>query len=146
MEDENDVLTYDLTPASKTVKLGSGNYVLREVSGEGGTAYQNAVNDAMIIVDGKVTGYRNMENVEALLVSYCLFTVRPENKDQDNKPVSASTIEKWPYRVRHDLFLQAQKLSSLGEIVTKESLIKERDRLNKRIEDFERAEAEKTKN
>lgn len=140
-------LSFDLTPREKPITIGQGQYVLREVNGAGGTAYQNAVNDALIFENGKVAGYKNMEATEALLVSHCLFTVRDDNKDLHDKPVPVSTIEKWPYQLRTKLYKLAQRLSGLeNAVVTKESLIKERDRLNQRIEDFEKREAEATKN
>ena len=121
-----------LLPKEVRVTLGTDKFTLREASGSAGLQFRAARQKCFKRNDkGEVSEVTGLEQTEALLVSLCLF-------DAEDKPVPEAVVTKWPYKVQRALYVKATKISYLVEEDTLEELIKERDELNKRIEELQK--------
>lgn len=84
-------------------------YSLRELDGFERDKYLNSLSDRIRIdVNGKPSGVKNFDGLQASLLSKCLW-------DAEGKLVPISVVQKWPARVQSSLFEQAQKLSGLDD-------------------------------
>lgn len=130
----------DLTIQEVKYVIGDVNYVLREASGLAARKYRQAcvTGTEMVIDEAKDTRtVRNLQdslNVEAFLVSLCLFRVDGNKMS----PVSITTIEGWPSRVQKKLFDKAKEISDLTENLTLAQLYKQRDKLLNKIDRMEK--------
>lgn len=139
----------DLQPIEEPVLIAGGKYVLREASGGGANAYQNAQMSVMEFGDsGKCKRVTGLADSEPLLVSRCLFKadVDEEGHFQFNNDgsfkrgasVKVGTIESWPHRIQKALHKRAKEISDLQvEEDTKESLGEEQADLARRLKAIE---------
>jgi len=113
-------LSFDTKPQEIPVTIDGHNYTLREASGWAATQWRNAVMKGLKIATDpttgtpKVVGFQQVDHIEALLVSLCLFNDKGEN-------VPLETIQGWPYRVVRDLYQKAAEISQVS--VPSEDLI-----------------------
>lgn len=108
-----ETLEFSLELAEQSVSLktkdGSAKkYVLRELTAKQRGTYLNSMQNRIIFTDGKVTGIKDFDGLEASLLSRCLY-------DESNKLVSMSDLEEFPGRVLKKLFEAAQLISGLNE-------------------------------
>jgi uncharacterized protein (UPF0128 family) len=134
----------DVTPIEIDVTIAGQSYVLREATEQVAVVYRNAQLRALSLKDGKVSKVDNAANVEPLLVSLCLYKVNTDkdgNKVVSPTPVSLSVINGMRPRIVKQLYEKAKEISWLNEEAeTLESLIKQRDKLNKLIEEMQSGE------
>jgi len=125
----------DLELQEVPIIFAGKNYTLREASGEAAVRYRNALTDSADIGEGgKVTRLKNIASVEPLLVSLCLFT-------ESGKRLSAQGVAQlFPARVLKKIFDTAMKISGLKEAEGKESLVKQKEELEKAIQALDEAE------
>lgn len=84
-------------------------YVLREMIGQTRDEYMNGMSKRVkVSPDGKVIGISEYVDVQASLITRCLFT------DQ-NRPVDIKTIRGWPASAQKYLFDKCQKLNALDD-------------------------------
>lgn len=84
------------------------SYVLREANGAAAKQYRNRQAECSVLgPDGRVSGLRNLGELEPLLVSLCVFTDK-------GMTVNQSVIEKWPGRILTKLYDAAREISELG--------------------------------
>lgn len=108
-------LDLDLLPQEMPVRLRDPNtrevkvYTLREPVGRERDAYLNTLTPRMRVTEsGKAAGIKNMTDLQATLISKCLF-------DEQGKQVSVKTLGGWPASVQQKLFEHCQKLCGLGD-------------------------------
>jgi hypothetical protein len=115
----------DLEPIQVPVRVGQKRYVLREASEAAAATYRNAGLRSARMNDGKVVGIEGAADVQALLVSLCLFHfVAGKDGQQLPIPVSLEAVRSWPARVVLKLFERAKQISDLDETETREVLEK----------------------
>lgn len=125
-------LVYDLTPVEIPVKIGGKNYILREADGAAAVQYRNAMlSCTQIGTDGKPSSVKGMAGTEPLLVSLCLLTNEPS---ETRRAVMIDEVKAWPYRIQKGLYDKAKEISELEEEDTEESLLKERAKIDKKLE------------
>ena len=91
-------------------------------------------NPEQIINDG-------LAEAEPLLVSLCL---RQKLDDGVTRPVTLDIVLSWPNRVIKPLFEKCKEISDLGEGPEGvEEMVKERDRLDKEIDETKKKEEER---
>jgi hypothetical protein len=113
------------------VDIDGEAYELREASGEAAVRYQNSqFEHTQLGPEGKPISLRGMANSEPLLVSLCLF--------KDEKPVPLKTITSWPAKLQRKLAAKIKEISELDVVADMKTLIKQRDDLNKQIEQLEK--------
>ena len=99
----------DLSLAEVPVQIGDKQYTLREATGDAACLYRNALlRCTKLGPQGKPETVQGMADVEPYLVSLCLF-------DENDKPVKASVIRKWPARIQASLFTRIKEISDLGD-------------------------------
>jgi hypothetical protein len=127
---ENEVLDFDITERTLTVKISGQEYVLHEASEEAAAAWRTASAEcAEYDADGKVKRIRGIGRVQAVLVAACLT--------QESKPVSAATVGKWPSRVVKPLFEKVKEISDLNEVPeTAEDLVKQIGKLQAKLDEL----------
>ena len=101
----------DLKVIQIKVPIFGTDYLLVEASGDAAVKFRNATMEAMVVKDGKVAGYRGAANVEPLLVSFCLHTVKEDGTP--DKLVPKDLILSWPGRIQKALFAKAKEISDL---------------------------------
>lgn len=107
---QTDTLDFgDLTPIRLSVKIDGKQFWLPEADGSVSTRYKNAEHATRVYnSEGRLSGYRDLANLEPLLVSWLLV-------DDKNEPVPLATIASWPARIQHKLYEKAREISDLGE-------------------------------
>ena len=92
-----------------TTKDGENKtYILRELTNKQKAQYLNGMRDKVNFVDGKVTGVKDFDGLEACLLTKCFY-------DTDNKLITAAALQEFPARVVKQLFDAAQTISALNE-------------------------------
>lgn len=108
----------DLTPKEiRGIKWKGRNYVLKEATEDAHIKFTNARIRAARMEDGKLTALAGGAEVEALLVSLCLFEIgeRPDGSEV-LKPVAEQTIRsQWPPRYIRKLFEEAKRISDIDQ-------------------------------
>jgi hypothetical protein len=111
------VLSLDLAEQEITItkKDGEGKkYVLRELTSKQKSQYLNSMRDKITFTDGKVSGVKDFDGLEACLLTRCLYT-------EESKLVTTAILQEFPARVVKKLFETAQILSALNEEGVKEA-------------------------
>ena len=108
MTNENELVFENDTPLSIPVKIGTGDYTLREATGDAAARYKNSLLRGVEFTDGKPTKAGCAGDGDAFLVSLCLFTV-------NGGPVSNSKVRSWPDRIVRVLAKKAKELSELED-------------------------------
>lgn len=127
----------DLTAIEEPVPIGKDNFILKEASGDVAIKHRNAIIACSKMTDGKITGIKGLPETETKLVSMCLFWNCPENEKLHNKEVSEAIIRSWPQRVQKALYKRIKDISEMDDDESLESLIKQRDELNKKIDQLQ---------
>lgn len=109
-------MTFDLAPIEVPVVIGGTNYILREASEGGSSAWRNATIAAAKMVDGKVVGLQGLAESQAVLIHHCLYEATDRGKQ-----VPTHTIRSWPSRITTWLFEKAKEISDLNEKAPAES-------------------------
>lgn len=128
-------------------------YILREASGDAVAKFNNARGRCVQFRDGGMSAVAGQGDLEALLVSLCLFHVVKEADEEIDmnhpelwkadlkKALTAMTIRSWPERVVKPLFDKAKEISEIDEPEDLAALKEQRDKLDKQIKDLEESEA-----
>jgi len=106
------ITEYDLTVKETPVTVGGTKYILREASEDAACQYRNAAVRGAKMVNGTVT-MGDAGNVQALLVSLCLFEVNDLGDTFRVTPLV--TVKGWPARVVRPLFDWIKRESMLDE-------------------------------
>jgi len=96
------------------VTLDEKAYTLKELSGEARDKYLTGMSDRVKFTDGKMTGLKNFNGLQASLLALCLY-------DSDGVLVPMKDLQAFPASTLATLFDAAQELSSLGEGAQKEA-------------------------
>lgn len=121
----------DLTPQQQTVRYGGKTYVLREASEGAAIAFRDRSARGLSFQDGKVARVDGIAEVQALLVSECLFKADADGQVLANgqgQPVRGATLQElkgWPSRFVRRLFDWVKAVSQLAEEETEESLARD---------------------
>ena len=96
-------------PITITTKDGESKAcILRELTSKQKSAYLNSMRDKVTFSDGKVTGVKDFDGLEACLLTKCFY-------DDDNKLITAAALQEFPARVVKQIFEAAQVISALNE-------------------------------
>lgn len=140
----------DLAPRYEPVRGPDGrNYILMEATADAAVRYRNAAARAGKWADGKVVGFENIADAEPLLVALCLAETNDRGEmrlKHDNTPITVAEglIRKWPHRVLKRLFDRVKVLSpDLFPELTREELVKERERIDREIAEWDAKEETK---
>jgi len=111
---EDGVIRLSLDREEFPVDLGDGKkYVLRELSGTQRDKYLNNLGGRVRTnADGKVTGMKNFDGLQANLLIRCLFEVQAEGKEVALKEAE---IQKFPAKVQTALFNKAKTMSGMDD-------------------------------
>ena len=138
---------YDLTEIEVPVTIGGEKYVVREANGAGAVQYRNHQLKCTKLdpETGKPISVEGMASGVPLLVSLCLFKVKPDGSTE-SRPVSYATVIGWPHRIQKGIVEIAKSISEIEEEdETLDGLIKQRDELDAKIAKM-RVEGEPAKN
>ncbi len=94
------------------VTIAGEKYILAEATGDAAVKYRNQAIAGAKMVDGKVTGFRNVADVEPLLVSLCLWKLTDDGR---LSAVTEKTVRSWPSHYQKDLFERAKSISNLDD-------------------------------
>ncbi len=109
-------------------------YILREASGDVVAKFNNARGRCVQFRDGGMSAVNGQGDLEAFLVSLCLFHVKEDGTADFKKPVRAPIIRSWPERVVKPLFEKAKEISEIDEPDDLAALKEQRKKLNEQIE------------
>lgn len=91
-------------------------YYLTDASGGAAVQFKNAQMSGVVmdmnVEDGskpRVSGVKNIADLEPLLVSLCLF------HEKDDSPVPLNVVKSFPYRIIRALYDKAYKMSDFEE-------------------------------
>lgn len=119
------------------VTVGNQKYILREANGDVAVKFQNArLAKHEYNEDGRLVRLKDTADLEPFLVSMCLF----KKVENEETPVSETTIRGWPSHIQSKLFDTAKKISHIDETEDLESLEKQLIQLQKRIEQLRKKE------
>ena len=104
--------TFDLTLQERQIIVGGTKYLLREASEDAATKYRNAAVRGAKMSEGSVT-MGDAGNVQAVLVSECLFELGENGNVLRNAPIGI--VKAWPSRVVRPLFDWIKEVSMLDE-------------------------------
>lgn len=124
----------------KPFEYDKKQFVLVEADGEVTARYKAQVYANSVVVDGKFVPKSGMADVEAFLVSLCVFEIDPQAHG-GRKAVTIKEVKSWPGRMVKKLFQAAKKLSQMGDEETIDSLERQRDDINDQIEKLKAAKA-----
>ena len=148
----SDVMTFDISPVHVDIVIDSEDYVLKEASSLAVTKFQNAAMKSFKMEmdeDGKtktlIDGSGSLADQAPLLLSMCLYKKGVKDDKTTLSAVSMTAINSWPNRVVKSLFEKAKEISDFGEDETVETLEKEVEKTQSRIEKLKEKE-EKRKN
>ena len=122
------------------------NYVLREASGDSVARFNNARGRCVQFKDGGMSSVDGQGDLEAFLVSLCLFHIKDDCDTSDpstwtadvKKSVKAPIIRAWPERVVRPLFEKAKEISEVDEPEDLKTLQEQRNKLDEQIKNIER--------
>jgi hypothetical protein len=101
-------LQFKLTAATTAVTLDEKEYVLTEMTAAARDTYLDQLSARMNMgADGKATGLKKFEGMQADLITVCL-------KAKTGESVPASEIQSWPASTVSSLFQEAQALNHLS--------------------------------
>lgn len=144
---KNEAMDFDLSvveiPVTITKKDGTKKEcLLREASGDTVCKFNNARTTAMRYgPEGNVSGYHNINDVGPLLVSLCMVELErgPDGSVTQERPVQITEVRSWPNRVSKSLFEEAKRISDIDDD-SEESLLKQRDEIDKQLEALRKKE------
>jgi hypothetical protein len=117
------------------VKIAGESYSLREADGETAATWKSARAASIRFVKGEMVGTKGLGDLQAVLLSGCLFRVLEDDKECG---VSKKTILKWPEKVSSALYDRAMEISGLSEKGDDlETLREQRSKLDEQIEELE---------
>lgn len=126
METTEDLATMDfgeLAPAEVPVRYRGEEYVLVEPDEATAVKYRNRQVSSVRVEDGKMAGVSGVGELQAFLVSLCLFRLTPgDERKPGRSPVSYETVMGWQAKVVRQLHARAVKLGDLEERETQASL------------------------
>lgn len=116
MSNLDEMIFNDLTPIEIPVQIANEKYVLCEASGEAAAKYRNhAMSCTIFNVDGKPAGMKGLGDIQAVLVSLCLFKCVGTGSVTSLERVSLAFVNKLPERIVKPLFERAKAISELRE-------------------------------
>lgn len=138
--------------AEVQVKIGANRYILQEANGDVVVQHRNAVLAYTRYNDqGGIASISGIASAEPLLISKCLYTTMPVDKDKPDGPVVKSKlaglefVNNLRHRTMKKLFNRIKEISDMNDDESVESLTNQRDELNKKIAAVKETE-EKLKN
>lgn len=129
-------LSFSTKRSGIEVVIDDEKYALIEASGQTGVDYQNASLAAFTYGEsGKAKSINGLASLQILLVGSCLYKINPDTGLTVKNPVGEKFAkEELPARVLKQLFEKAKEISHLDEEDTVESLQKQIDKLQERID------------
>ena len=102
-------LDIPLDRIEKKIRLGGQLYVIREMTGIQRDGWLTSMGGRVKSgADGKPSGLRSFENVQADLIFRCLY-------DASGNPVLLSVIQSWPASAQNKVFKLCQEINGLDE-------------------------------
>ncbi len=115
-------------PVEVPISFRGSKYLLVEASGEVACRYRNAILAASKLSrDGKTVSINGLADTQLLLISLCLFEAEPR------KAVKLDELKKWPAKFLEVLFTRAKAISGIDSKETKEKLLAEKAKLDKKL-------------
>jgi len=114
---ENLTFSLDLVEQEVNITNKAGEnkkYILRELTSKQKAQYLNGMKDKVTFIDGRVSGVKDFDGLEACLLTRCFY-------NSDNKLVTAAELQEFPARIVKKLFEAAQTISGLNEEGAKEA-------------------------
>ena len=137
----------DLTPVEVHVKVKGDPYVLREAGAGAAIAYNNAKMRAAKMEDGKLSGFDGVFEADIVLLGKCLHPVDKGTRQVKLQPngdpheTDPKVIRRWLNRVYDPLVKRLKDISpGLEDKETRDTLIKQRENINKKLADLDRKE------
>lgn len=135
--------------AEVLVKIGSTRYILQEANGDIVVQHRNTVLAyTKYTNEGSVASLSGIASAEPLLISKCLYTTVPVDKDKPDGPVvkdklvGLEFVNNLRHRTMKNLFNRLKEISEMNDDESLEALEKQRDELNKKIAEIKRSEEE----
>ncbi len=107
-EQNGEFIFDDIELAEFPVTIQGTKYTLREADGDAGRQYRNAVLSSTRLTGGKVSGLRNLDDANQLILFLCIF-------DEHGKTVPSNTIKRWPNRIVVPMIEKVKEMSNLDE-------------------------------
>lgn len=138
-----------LEPKQVPVKIGGVEYILLEAGAAEAIQYRNAKARAVRMKDGEVVGWEGTADIEAMMVSLCLYNTVPDKREgsfvrvlptkDDGSPnldfrVPLHKVLSFRPSVVASLFRRLQEISELEEVQTEESLVRQIEVLTRQLE------------
>lgn len=129
-------LSFSTVRASIDVTIDEEKYVLLEASGATGVDYTNSLVSGITYGEnGKPQKLNGQASVQILLVGECLYKINPDT----GKTFKTSVGQKWvrdtlSSRILKELFEAAKELSNIDETETAESIQKQIDTLQEKLD------------
>jgi hypothetical protein len=134
MNDETEVLDFDITERTLPVKIGGEGCTLHEASEAVAKSFRTLAAECGEYEDGKLKRLHGIGKVQSFLVAACLTK---DGAAGTSKPVTEAEVNKWPSRVVKALFAKAKKISDLDEAPeTVASVTAQLAKLEKRLEEL----------
>ena len=106
----------DLTPIEIDVHIKGRKYILCEADAEAAARYRNhAMSCTTFNADGKPSGVKGLGDLQALLVSLCLYQEVTKDGVTTRERVSLQFASKLQERIIKPIFERAKAISELGE-------------------------------
>lgn len=138
--------------AEVLVKIGAHRYILQEANGDVVVQHRNTVLAYTKYTDsGNIASISGIASAEPFLISKCLYTTVPVDKDKPDGPVvkdklaGLAFVNNLRHRTMKNLFNRIKEISDMNDDESVEALTKQRDELNKKIAAIKEIE-EKVKN
>lgn len=133
--------------AEVLVKIGSRQYILQEANGDVVVQHRNAVLAyTKYTSEGSIASLSGIASAEPLLISKCLYTTVPVDKDKPEGPVVKGKLAGLEFvnNLRHKtmkkLFNRLKEISDMNDDESLEALKQQRDDLDKKIKSMEESE------
>lgn len=105
---DDSILDISLTRIEKPVRIDGKIYAVKEMTGAQRDRWLTQMGNRMKTdADGKPTGIREFDGVQAGLISLCLY--------DGDVPVPVNVIQSWPAKAQNQLFKLCQEVNGLGD-------------------------------
>lgn len=134
-EQFHDYDTDELLPREYHFKYRGKSYILREPPEEASIKLRTTQFRNARMVDGKISAsLEDAAKSQVLLLSYCVYTENHPDPKLNNQLVSEKELKGWGTSIVKDLFEKAKEMGDMNEGETKESLEKQREEIEKKLE------------
>lgn len=153
MSKNTDVMEFEDEELTEVqVKIGSTRFILQEANGDIVIQHRNNVlSYTKLNSEGGIASFSGIASAEPILISKCLYTTVPVDKDHPEGPVvkgglaGLAFVNNLRHRTMKQLFNRLKEISDMNDDESVEILKKQREELDKKITEMEASE-ERIKN